>query len=60
MVPVRWRTDRPISSIVTTAHSLATQNNPWVAYSHVQQAVKVSENFIHEFNGISVIESLLY
>jgi hypothetical protein len=31
-----------------------------VAYSHILQAVKASENFIREFNGTSIIDSLYH
>ena len=58
-VPVRWQTKRPTTSIVTTAHALATKKNTQVAYSHMQQAFK-AERFICRFNSISIIENILY
>ena len=36
MVPVRWQTKRPTSSIVPTAYALATKNKTQVTYSHMQ------------------------
>lgn len=59
MVLVRWRTKRSTSSIVTTAHALATKKNTQVAYAHMQQAFK-AERFICEFNSINTIENILY
>lgn len=40
------------------AHALATKEIIQVAYSHVLQAVKASENFLQELKGINVGESL--
>ena len=47
-----------IKNIVVIAHALATKKGTRVTYSHVQQAVKASENFIREFNSISNVESV--
>lgn len=44
--------------MIAIAHALATKKKSRVAYSHVLQAVKASENFIREFNGTSITESL--
>ena len=44
--------------MIAIAHALATKGNTQVAYSHLKQAVKASEDFIREFNGIDVVESL--
>ena len=46
--------------MVTIAHALATKKNTRVAYSHLLQAVKASENFFREFNGTSIIESIYH
>lgn len=46
--------------MVITAYALAIKKNTRVAYSHVLQVVKASENFFREFNGASVVESLYH
>ncbi|KAL9129214.1 MAG: hypothetical protein Q9217_002283 [Psora testacea] len=51
---------RQIKNVVAIAHALATKKNTRVAYPHLVQAVKASENFIREFNGMSIVESLYY
>ncbi len=40
------------------AHARALKKNTRVAYSHVKQAVKGSENLIREFSDIYIIESI--
>lgn len=45
---------------ITIAHALATSTIPRVVFYHVLRAHEVSENFIREFNGTSIGESLYH
>ena len=47
-----------IKNVIAIAHALAIKKNTRIVYSHVLQAVKASENFFREFNGVGVMESL--
>jgi len=49
---------RQIKNAVAAAYALATKQGAPLTYSHLQQAVKTSENFIREFYGVHVVNSL--
>jgi hypothetical protein len=47
-----------IKNAVAAAHALATKQGAPLAYSHLQQAIKTSENFIREFYGVHAVNSI--
>jgi len=55
---IRWQTKRLTSSIVIIGHARASKKNTWVTYSHVQEAIEASENFIRKPNEISIMKSI--